>query len=143
MAFLDVDSIRWHARDWAGRAKCGVELEVSFFPEGREHTHKVQITAADGGIGVQVDSAALKLDPVSASTLDVHAGTVGATGVPLSILRVPDAGAVLGVLLIRSTDTRADRTRWRVRDEHVGGLGDFSFLATSQRAGRVVVSSER
>lgn len=143
MAFLDVDGIRWHARDWARRAEPGAELEVSFFPEDWEHADNVQITAADGDISVQVDSAALRVDPVAASTLDVHAGTVGATGVPLSILRIPDAAIVLGILLIRSVDTRADPTRWRVRDEHVGGLGDFSFLATSQRAGRAVVSSER
>jgi hypothetical protein len=26
---------------------------------------------------------------------------------------------------------------WRVRDERIGGLGDFSFIATGQRSGRL------
>ncbi len=138
VAFLDVGGIRWHARDWARRAEHVAALTVSFFPDDWENTDRVQSSAADGGIRVQVDSAALKVDPVATTRLDVRPGTYGFTGVPMSILSVP--GVALGVLLIRSTDTKADRTRWRVRDEHVGALAEFSFLATSDRAGQTALT---
>ena len=101
-----------------------------------EHTDKVQISTADAGIRVRVESAVLEVDPVATTKLVVEPGTPGFTGVPISILSVPDVGVALGVLLVRSTDTKADRTRWRVRDEHVGSLGDFSFLSTGERAGQ-------
>src|SRR3954451_22791619 len=57
VAFLDLDGIRWHARDWARRAEHVAELGVSLIPYDWEHTEKVQINTADGGIRVQVDSA--------------------------------------------------------------------------------------
>jgi hypothetical protein len=95
----------------------------------------VQISTAAGDIRVYVESAALKTDPAAMSTVDVEAGMSGYTGVPMSILRAPDVGVSVGVLLVRSTDTKADRTRWRVRDEHIGSLKDFSFLASGRRSG--------
>ena len=101
-----------------------------------EHTDKVQINTAAGGIRVQVESAALKDDPVAATTLNVEPGMTGHTGVPIRILGIPSAGVALGVLLVRSSDTKADRTRWRVRDDHVDSLGEFSFLSTGKRGGQ-------
>jgi hypothetical protein len=141
VAFLDLDGIRWHARDWARRAARIAELRVSFQPYDWEHTDEVQIITTAGGIRVGVESTALKVDPVGSTSVDVEVGTSGHTGVPMSILRVPDVGVSLGVLLVSSTDTRADRTRWRVRDEHVDGLGEFSFLAAGDRSGRAEVTT--
>jgi hypothetical protein len=143
VAFLDVDGIRWHARDWARRAECVAELRVSFLPHDWEHTDKVQISTAGGGIRVQVESGVVKVDPVGTTKLDVEPGTPGFTGVPMSILSVPDVGVALRILLVRSTDTKADRTRWRVRDEHVGSMGEFSFLSTGERAGQTPAAASR
>ena len=136
VAFLDRAGVRRHARDWARRAERVVDLRVSFFPADWEHTDKVQINTAAGGIRVQVESAALKEDPVATTTLDVEPGMPGYTGVPIRILSISNADIALGVLLVRSTDTKADRTRWRVRDEHAGSLGEFSFLSTGERGGQ-------
>ena len=143
MAFLDVDGRRWHERDWARRAERTAELRVSFQPYDWHHSDMVQIITNGGGIQCGVESAALKLDPVASTRVDVEVGTSGLTGVPLSILGVQDVGASLGVLLLSSTDTKADRTRWRVRDEHIDSLGEFSFLATGGRSGRADVTTPR
>jgi hypothetical protein len=135
MAFPDADGVRWHARDWGRRSERLVELRVSFSPFDWDHSDKVVIGVADAGIRVSVDSAALKAGPAAMTGVDVEVGTTGHTGVPLSILGIPELGISVGVLLVRSTDTKADRTRWRVRDEHAGGLGEFSFLAAGSRSG--------
>ena len=139
VAFLDHDGVRRHARDWARRAERVAELRVSFDPYEWEDTDKVQINTAAGGIRVQVESAALKADPVATTTVDVEPGMPVFTGVPIRILSIPDVGIALGVLLVRSTDTKADRTRWRVRDEHADSLGEFSFLSAGERAGQTRV----
>ena len=115
VAFADVEGIRWHARDWARRAERIAELDASYSPYDWGRSDVVQVIAAAGGIRVAVESATLKLDPVASTKVDVHSGSPGCTGVPMSILRIPALGISLGVLLVRSTDTRADRTRWRVR----------------------------
>jgi len=111
--------------------RTGVEaaVEVNGTGPGRAHRQGPD-QHSDAGIRVRVESAVLKVDPVATTKLDVEPGTPGFTGVPISILSVPDVGVALGVLLVRSADTKADRTRWRVRDEHVGSLGEFSFLST-------------
>jgi hypothetical protein len=143
VAFLDFDGVRRHARDWARLAERVADLRVSFVPVDWRHTDKVQINTAAGGIRVQVESAALKSDPVATTTLDVEPGMLGFTGVPIRIFSIADVGVALGVLLVRSTDTKADRTRWRVRDEHADGLGEFSFLSTGERGGQTQVIAGR
>lgn len=137
VAFADIEGVRWHARDWARRAELVAQLDVSFAPYDSAHSDVVQVSAAAGGVRLSASSAALKSDPVATAMVDVEPGTPGWTGVPVGVLKVPAPGLSLGVLLVRSTDTRANLTRWRVRDEHTSGLGGFAFFATGQRSGRV------
>lgn len=139
-AFMDSKTIRFYARDWARHSETVAELKVRFQPYDWERTNDVQIVAG-GGIRAAVESASLKTDPVAATTVDVAPGAVGFTGDPLTVLGIPDIGASLGVLLVRSTDTKGDRTRWRVRDEHAEDLGNFSFLSTGRRAGWTSLSA--
>jgi len=141
VVFMDSKRIRSYARDWARHARPVAELSVKFTPYDWEHTDDVQIMAGGAGITAAFESASLKTDPVAATTVDVSPGAVGYTGDPLTVLRIPEVGASLGVLLIRSTDTKGDRTRWRVRDEHAGGLGDFSFLSAGRRSGWISLSA--
>jgi hypothetical protein len=137
---MDSKTIRFYARDWARHSEPVAQLSVHFKPYDWEHTDDVQIMAG-GGIRAAVESASLKTDPVAATMVDVAPGAVGYTGDPLTVLRFPEIGASLGVLLVRSTDTKGDRTRWRVRDEHAGGLGDFSFLSAGRRSGWISLSA--
>jgi hypothetical protein len=132
-AFMDADETRLYSRDWARHSEPVAELGVHFAPYDWDNNDEVQVMA--GGIRVAFESAPLKTDPVATTHVDVTPGLSGYTGEPLTILRIPEVGAALGVLLVRSTDTKGDRTRWRLRDEHVDGLGDFSFLATGRRSG--------
>jgi hypothetical protein len=113
-----------------------VHLGIVFSPCDWAHSDVVQVNAADGGIRLNVTSSALKSDPVAATALHVEPGVSGWTGVPVRLLTVPRIELVLGVLLVCSTDTRTDRTRWRVRAELIPGLGEFTFLATGQRSGQ-------
>jgi hypothetical protein len=133
-AFMDSKTIRFYARDWARHSEPVAELGVHFRPYDWDLTDDVQIMAA-GRIRAAVESASLKTDPVGATIVQVAPGDVGYTGDPLTVLTIPEIGASMGVLLVRSTDTKGDRTRWRVRDDHAGDLGDFSFLSTGRRSG--------
>ena len=137
-AFMDADGTRHYARDWARHPERVAELSVHFRPYDWDNNDDVQVMA--GGIRVAFESASLKTDPVATTTVDVTPGSSGYTGEPLTILTIPEVGASLGVLLVRSTDTKGDRTRWRLRHDHVDGLGEFSFLASGRRSGRVSLS---
>lgn len=136
VAFADIGGVRWHARDWARRAANVVQLGVAFSPFDWAHSDIVGVNAADGGIRFSVKSSDLKSDPVAGTTVDVELGASGWTGVPMTVLTVPSVGLAVGVLLVCSADTRADRTRWRVRDEHIPGLAGFAFIATGRRSGQ-------
>jgi hypothetical protein len=139
-AFMDSKTIRFYARDWARHSEPVAQLSVHFKPStGSTRTTSRSSRAAESG--QQPNSASLKTDPVAATMVDVAPGAVGYTGDPLTVLRVPEIGASLGVLLVRSTDTKGDRTRWRVRDERAGGLGDFSFLSAGRRSGWISLSA--
>lgn len=137
-AFLDSDGVRLYARDWARHPERVAELSVHFGPYDRTRSDDVQVMA--GGIRAAFESAALKADPVAATSVDVAVGASGYTGDPLTVLRIPEVGVSLGVLLVRSRDTKGDRTRWRLRDQHAQDLGDFSFLATGRRSGWIELS---
>jgi hypothetical protein len=132
--FVDSDRTRLYSRDWARHSEPAAELSVHFAPYDWDNNNDdVQVMA--GGIRAAFESASLKIDPVATTHVDVTPGSSGYTGEPLTILMIPEVGASLSVLLVRSTDTKGDRTRWRLRDEHADGLGDFSFLATGRRSG--------
>ncbi|GAB2677564.1 hypothetical protein [Kribbella swartbergensis] len=137
-AFLDSDGVRLYARDWARHSERVAELSVHFRPYDWDRSDEVQVMA--GGIRAALESSALKADPVAATSVDVAAGASAYTGDPLTVLRIPEVGVVLGVVLVRSTDTKGDRTRWRLRDQHVQDLGDFSFLAAGRRSGWIQLS---
>ena len=132
-ALIDSEKMRFYARDWARHSQPVAELSVHFKPYDWDHTDDVQVMA--GGIRTAFKSASVKADPVAATTLGVATRSLGYTGDPLTVLRIPEVDASLGVLLVRSTDTKGDRTRWRLRDEHVEGLRDFSFLSGGRRSG--------
>lgn len=132
-AYIDSEKMRFYSRDWARRAERAAVLNVQFQPYGWDTSSDVQVVA--GGVRVAVESAPLKADPVAATVLALKAGDEGYTGEPLTVLRIPPLGAAVGVVLVRSTDTRGDRTRWRVRGTHVDGLGGYEFLASGRRSG--------
>lgn len=137
-AFVDADGTRLYSRDWARHAEAVAELNVHYAPHDWDNSDDVQVMA--GGIRVAFVSASLKTNPVTTTLVTVTPGSSGHTGEPMTILRISEVGASLGVLLVRSPDTKRDRTRWRLRDEHVDGLGDFSFLATGRRSGSAPLS---
>jgi hypothetical protein len=127
--------MRFFARDWARRSEPVAELRVRFTPYDWDTSSVVQVVAS--GIRTTFTSDTLKTDPVGATTVHVTTGSLGHTGDPLTVLTIAAVSASLGVILVRSTDTKGDRARWRVRDEHTGDLGDFRFLATGTRVGEV------
>ncbi|MFD7161013.1 hypothetical protein ACFV9C_40965 [Kribbella sp. NPDC059898] len=137
-AFLDSDGVRQYARDWARHAEQIATLNVTFNPYDWLRSDEVQLTA--GGIRATFESAALKTNPISATTVHIATGASSHTGVPLTVLTIPEAGASLAVLPVRSTDTKGNRTRWRLRDKHTQALGNFAFLTTGHRSGQLHLS---
>lgn len=111
-----------------------MELEVGFMPWDWGTSDDVRVSADEV---VEVESAELKHDPVAATVMGVASGSVGSTGVPMTILTIPSVGVELGVLAVASTETTANRTSWRVRDEYVTGLGEFDFLAVGRTRGKL------
>ena len=134
VVYLDAGGVRRHSRRWGRRAERAMELEVGFMPWDWGTSDDVRVSADEV---VEVESAELKHDPVAATVMGVASGSVGSTGVPMTILTIPSVGVELGVLAVASTETTANRTSWRVRDEYVTGLGEFDFLAVGRTRGKL------
>lgn len=109
-----------------------MELEVGFMAWDWDTSDIVRVSADEA---LEVESAELKQDPVAATVMGVAPGSVGSTGVPMTIMTIPSVGVELGVLAVASTETTANRTSWRARDEYVTGLGEFDFLAVGRMRG--------
>jgi hypothetical protein len=84
--------------------------------------------------GVYVDDPALKADPRSALTVAAR-GTALSTGRPVSLLHHTASDTTLGIVVVRSSDTRTDRTRWRLKQPAYGALLDHTYLNSGRAAG--------
>ena len=113
-----------------------MDLEIVFIPWDWENSDVVTISAEET---VRVESAELKEDPVASTVVEVARGSVGSTAVPMTVLTIPSVGVGLGILAVVSTDTRANRTSWRVREECTDDLGDFAFLASGRARGELPI----
>lgn len=136
LVYLDSEGVRRHSRRWARRASTLMDLEIVFMPWDWENSDVVTISAEET---VQVESAELKEDPVAATVVEVAEGSAGSTAAPMTVLTIPSVGVELGILAVVSTNTRANRTSWRVREEYAEGLGDFDFFASGRTRGELPV----
>ncbi|MCE1174549.1 MAG: hypothetical protein LWW77_08090 [Propionibacteriales bacterium] len=84
--------------------------------------------------GVHVEDPALKADPRSALTV-ADSGIALSTGRPIALLHHPASDTTLGIVVVRSSDTRADRTRWRLKEPARGRLHDHTYLNSGRAAG--------
>jgi hypothetical protein len=79
--FLDSDGVRLYACDWARHPERVAELSVHFRPYDWTRSDDVQVMA--GGIRAVFESAALKADPVAATSVDVAVALRAIPVIPL------------------------------------------------------------
>lgn len=123
-------------RGWSNTRGIGARVDVGFRPSAWDTTDDVDILTGST-LRAHVSSAAVKLDPRSATTIDVAADDAISTGVPHRLLHIPEVGVAIDVFLVRSSDTVKSHGRWRLRSPDADVPDAYDFLRTGQVCGTI------